>query len=62
MRPMTEVEQVEFMSEAKTAGLAVQQEIRNKIRHSDGDTAALFSQLGRLNGDLRVLEAELKRL
>lgn len=62
MRPMTDAEQVEFMAEAKKAGLAVQQEIRNKIRHGDGDTSALFNQLGRLNGDLRVLEAELKRL
>ena len=62
MTPMTDAEQVEFMAEAKKAGLAAQQEIRNKIRHSDGDTAALFGQLGRLNGDLRVLEAELKRL
>ena len=59
---LTEAEQVALMAEAKRAGTAARQELRDKIRHSSGDTAALFDQLGRLNGDLRTLEAELSRL
>lgn len=58
---LTDAEQVALIAEARNAGLAAQQDIRSKIRSGDGDTAALFEQLGRLNGDLRVLEAELGR-
>lgn len=61
MLSMTDAEQVEFISEAKKAGLAAQQAVRDKIRHG-GDTMELFNQLGRLSRDIRVLETELKRL
>ena len=61
MQPMTEAEQIALITEARSAGLAAQQDLRTKIRNGGEDTAALFDQLAKLNGDLRVLEAELSR-